>query len=106
MSSTLLNQTYNAKDYLTNKDLDRMMEHFGECAELSGAGTARVKIDPLTGKPSIVQPYQWEIVDQLYNEKKKLLNRNIEDLKPTLKPIAKDLYFDRKVEYINLMDIK
>jgi hypothetical protein len=47
-----------------------MMQNFGECAELSGSGTKKVKIDPLTGKPSIVQPYQWDIVDRLYTDKK------------------------------------
>ena len=48
--------------------------------------------------------YQWEIIEKLYAEKKSKLNKNIEELKPMLKPIAKELYYDRKVEYVNLVE--
>ena len=50
--------------------------------------------------------YQWEIVDKLYNDKKYLLNKNLEELKPILKPIANDLYYNRKIEYVNLLEQK
>ena len=83
-----------------------MMTNFGECAELSGTGAGKYRIDPLTGKQSIVPNYQWDIVDKLFAEKKKLLNKNLEELKPLIKPIAKDLYFNRKVEYVNLVEEK
>ena len=96
----------NAKDYLSNKDIENMLQNFGECAELSGSGAQKFKIDPLTGEQSIVPYYQWEIVDELFAEKKKMLNKNLEELKPILKPIAKDLYFNRKVEYVNLVEEK
>ena len=106
MATSWSKQTYNTKDYLSMKDIENMMENFGECAELSGTGTGKFKIDPLTGKESIVPTYQWEIVDKLMTDKKNLLNKNLEDLKPILKPIAKDLYYKRKVEYVNLLEQK
>ena len=71
---------------------------------MSGTGTGKFKIDPLTGEQSLVPTYQWEVVDDLFAEKKKVINKNIDDLKPMLKPIARDLYYDRKVEYVNLVE--
>lgn len=50
-------QTYNAKDYLSMNDIENMMNNFGECAELSGAGAGKFKIDPLTGEQSTVPTY-------------------------------------------------
>lgn len=44
------NQSYNAKEYLSNKDIENMLQNFGECAELSGTGATKYKIDPLTGE--------------------------------------------------------
>lgn len=35
-----------------------------------------------------------------------MLDRNLDSLKPILKPIATDLYYRRKVEYVNLLDQK
>ena len=42
----------------------------------------------------------------MYNQKKKELDKNLEQLKPILKPIARDLYYNRKYEYENLKDEK
>ena len=42
----------------------------------------------------------------MFEEKKRDLNKNLEELKPILKPIAKDLYYNRKFEYENLKDEK
>lgn len=54
-------QSYKATDYLTGGDFNKMMEHMQECTELSGAG--QKKIHPLTGKPTKIPTYYWEVVD-------------------------------------------
>jgi len=60
----------------------------------------------LTGKVTRIPTYYWEVVDQVYTKQNNLLDRNIKDLRPMLKPIAKDLYYNRKVEYVNLISQK
>ena len=72
-----------------------------ECTEIAGAGKKR--LHPLTGKPTTIPTYYWEVVDKVYTDQSKLLDRNIKDLRPILKPIAKDLFYNRKVEYVNLL---
>ena len=49
---------------------------------------------------------QWEIVEKLYRKETKLLDRNLEKLHDFLKPQAKSIYYDRKVEYINMVHEK
>ena len=69
-------------------------------------GVTQKKIHPLTGKVTRIPTYYWEVVDQVYTKQNNLLDRNIKDLRPMLKPIAKDLYYNRKVEYVNLISQK
>jgi len=42
-------------------------------------------------------------VDEIYNRKKKEIDKNLTDLNDILKKQAKSIYFERKVEYINLL---
>lgn len=65
-----------------------------------------MNIDQESERDSTVPQYQWEIIDSLFAEKKKDLNKNLEKLKPILKPIARDLYYNRKFEYLSLLDEK
>ena len=47
--------------------------------------------------------HSFEVVDNIYTWKKKEIDKNLNDLYHILKKQAKSIYFERKVEYINLM---
>ena len=48
----------------------------------------------------------WQVIEMLYDLKKKAIDKNITDLQPILKPQAKQIFFEKKVELINLLDKK
>ena len=49
---------------------------------------------------------QWEIVDKLYVKETKILDHNLNALHDYIKPQAKSIYYDRKVEYVNMVHEK
>jgi len=49
---------------------------------------------------------QWEIVDKLYLKETKILDHNLNALHDYIKPQAKSIYYDRKVEYVNMVHEK
>ena len=49
---------------------------------------------------------QWEIVDNLYLKETRILDHNLNALHDFIKPQAKSIYYDRKVEYINMVHEK
>ena len=50
--------------------------------------------------------YSFEQVDKLYKQKIKALDNNLGEIYDYLKPQASTIYFDRKVEFVNLVNEK
>lgn len=50
--------------------------------------------------------YSFEQVDKLYKQKIKALDNNLGEIYDYLKPQASSIYFDRKVEFVNIVNEK
>ena len=95
LSKGMKNQTYKVSDYLDKKDFDNMITHMGN-PEL--AGTAKDANAP--------DVKSWNVIDNLYRHKIKVLDKRLADLEVVIKPKAYDMAKGRTVELINLLDEK
>lgn len=50
--------------------------------------------------------HPWEQVDMIYKKKLRIVDKNIDQVFDYLKPQAQSIYFDRKVEFQNIIDEK
>ena len=66
-------------------------------------GSIAQKIYKLNEK-SNTEVQAWEVVDQLYNMETRTIDHNLHALHEYLKPQAQNIYYERKVEYLNLVD--
>ena len=51
-------------------------------------------------------PHPWESVEDIYKKQKKKIDRNLDAMKDFLRPQAHQIFYGRKVEYLNLVDTK
>ena len=84
-------------DYLSKDDITNMYQGMQDCEEYSG-------YSKMKNKELNIKDYSWEVVDQLYSMKKSNLNKDLIAIQPLLKPQAKDIYYRKKVELVNLVD--
>ena len=66
--------------------------------EIADLGANKIRINTRLDKN-----YQWEIFDKLFRNKIRNVDKHIGSLQEYLKPYAKEIYFDRKVELNNLI---
>ena len=50
--------------------------------------------------------YHWQVVEDIYQKSVSELDVNINSMDKHLKPIAKSLYYERKIDLVNLLNEK
>lgn len=80
-----------ASDYMSKDDFTKIFDY--------AAGT-------LGGNDFNSGNHSFSVIDRLYRQNIKKIDKNLDDLQPTLKLQAPELYFDRKVELTNLVEEK
>ena len=60
------------------------------------------KFDITEIKPNKTHP--WETVDNIYRKKMRTLDKNIDQVYDYVTPQANSIYYDRKIEFQNIVD--